>query len=1302
MYKQGGALFVILLMANIILAQQDCFEYSVNNELDVYNAQIAEVDHFSGSSLDVAVEGDIAFHVSGDGLIRAYDVSTPDVPILLDTEVVGQLFGAPDSYRAAKIGVDGSRVFVAWIGSSYPTEVKINKYVFSAGAFNLQGTFQPPQPGLCLVVDAIGAEDGLVALCVGNEFSLADMSSSDPASWTVLDVSQYGMGAEVVDLAMNDGLLWLSAGQGGLHCFDVAEPEAPVLIGHLGLAEGVYSCSVVTLDGRWCYFVGRPDAGEKNMIYEAVVSSGGGMTFVGSHSEFGTAIDDLAYSGGVLRVAAGQWIIALEPDGVGDAEYLRSYYFDDYIHTIDSEMDIIHVLSNYAYTIHERQDFGYFDNQQQQVVGLPAFSGVELIETADGAYAAVGGGNYLMLDDGDEELHGVYLYSLAGGGIQLASMVDTDCVTDIASVQQTVAVAVGHRFQPASHGIRIFSVIDGQLVSVQDKITFPGLVVESIEFDADQNLYACVGDDLKIFERTAGTWVEAGSLDLNPDDDHESRPVDVVTDATRIYVARGWDGLTVLRKEADPGAPTVVLAQSQPMGNFRDLLVVEQDGTYICAADSSGTQGDDLVLVDPEDGQILDNIGYGVMPASGPYGNMHWSGRYIYKTGEYGGFVVLEVDDGDLSIVGPGFAMTGVYTTDVTGFGDHILVTSFDTEWFGWLPDGLLQIHSRQCGDFTPSEIRYTNVSEFVSGLDYAGSPYSAVPFDLGGSYGRSMFVSTTGHRGQLYRSDPPQNGVPQFFNITGNVFVNGNEPATSLRGLSAVDYDNDGLTDLLVCGDAGGALYRNTGSQLVDVTAGEGLTAALEHSWMGVWGDYDRDGLVDLFICRAGDDDTADPDPSGLTEQVSRLFRNTGDGFVDVTAAAGLPTSATPSIAAAWGDADDDGDLDLWVGSYDAAKVPLLSYLYLNQDDGTFINGYGGAFPDDPAAVNGAIWADVDNDADLDLIVGSRLGENRVYINHPVGSFNGVGPLQPAAGVEASGLAILDHDLDGRTDIVLSSATRDPVVLENREHYAGPVFLDQTKVVDFTGEGPARGFAITDANGDGDPDLFVGRPLASQEFYYVVEENPAWTGRSDPPSNDWVGIRLEASAANNASCIGAKVIVTLPNNDRKVLAVDGGRGCGGQGDYVLVCGLGDDAPATVDVEVRWPGRFAQFETVPVNTVTTIQDLTAPEILEATVDVSITGVPDGPDIWTFRWETDVSSDRTLDWVEVTQPGQSVPTLVQGATTYRAAVGAGYVHEIEVALPCVVGMTTYRVGSGVANRTDVSDHHDERIRFCFTN
>lgn len=113
-------------MANINLAQPDCFEYSVNNGLDVYNAQISEIDQFSGSSLDVVVQDDIAFHVSGDGLIRAYDVGTPDVPILLDTEVVGSLFGAPDSYRAAKIGVDGSRVFVAWIGSAYPTEVKIN------------------------------------------------------------------------------------------------------------------------------------------------------------------------------------------------------------------------------------------------------------------------------------------------------------------------------------------------------------------------------------------------------------------------------------------------------------------------------------------------------------------------------------------------------------------------------------------------------------------------------------------------------------------------------------------------------------------------------------------------------------------------------------------------------------------------------------------------------------------------------------------------------------------------------------------------------------------------------------------------------------------------------------------------------------------------------------------------------------------------------------------------------------------------------------------------------------------------
>ncbi len=85
--------------------------------------------------------------------------------------------------------------------------------------------------------------------------------------------------------------------------------------------------------------------------------------------------------------------------------------------------------------------------------------------------------------------------------------------------------------------------------------------------------------------------------------------------------------------------------------------------------------------------------------------------------------------------------------------------------------------------------------------------------------------------------------------------------------------------------------------------------------------GDFDRDGHVDLYVTRL--------DAPGI------LFRNRGDGsFEDVTARAGLALDLAGS-GAAWGDLDNDGDLDLYVTSWGSARTRF--YLFVNGGDGTF-----------------------------------------------------------------------------------------------------------------------------------------------------------------------------------------------------------------------------------------------------------------------------------------------------------------------------------------------------------------------------
>ena len=161
------------------------------------------------------------------------------------------------------------------------------------------------------------------------------------------------------------------------------------------------------------------------------------------------------------------------------------------------------------------------------------------------------------------------------------------------------------------------------------------------------------------------------------------------------------------------------------------------------------------------------------------------------------------------------------------------------------------------------------------------------------------------------------------------HVFPNGGDESktwileTTGSGAAWIDYDNDGLQDAFLVSGEGGTnrLYRNRGDgKFTDVTASVGLESS---GWgQGVCvGDYDRDGFFDLFVTYWGQ---------------NRLYRNeSGERFREVTEAAGLRQDRVRyNTGCAFFDADNDGDLDLFVANYlevrfrddaQARRQPLL-----------------------------------------------------------------------------------------------------------------------------------------------------------------------------------------------------------------------------------------------------------------------------------------------------------------------------------------------------------------------------------------
>lgn len=161
---------------------------------------------------------------------------------------------------------------------------------------------------------------------------------------------------------------------------------------------------------------------------------------------------------------------------------------------------------------------------------------------------------------------------------------------------------------------------------------------------------------------------------------------------------------------------------------------------------------------------------------------------------------------------------------------------------------------------------------------------------------------------------------------------------------------------------------------------------------------DVDGDGYVDLLVRRGT---TAPEDLSaGGVRNTWLLLNDGGTGFVDVTEASGIlamredegPEVGRPTTIAAFGDVDNDGDLDLFTGletSDRAASLDESSELLLN--DGTGVFSLVGDEPMDAfdwlGAPAGASFADVDRDGLLDLWVTQASGlsgpiQDRLFVN--------------------------------------------------------------------------------------------------------------------------------------------------------------------------------------------------------------------------------------------------------------------------------------------------------------------------------
>lgn len=464
---------------------------------------------------------------------------------------------------------------------------------------------------------------------------------------------------------------------------------------------------------------------------------------------------------------------------------------------------------------------------------------------------------------------------------------------------------------------------------------------------------------------------------------------------------------------------------------------------------------------------------------------------------------------------------------------------------------------------------------------------------------------------------------VGQIFSVDPGVTLNN---GINSQGCSWIDIDNDGDLDMFVstgvfASPTANPVFINNGAGSFTQSSTAPLATDLTLTAGQTWGDYDNDGKIDLFLCNH--------------TVTNALYRNMGAGLFVKPSLGHMTSTSGFHYAAAWGDYDNDGWVDLLVCARNVTGPTsgTVPFLYHNNGDGTFARIITGDLVTVPHNYAYASWVDYDIDGDLDIFLttGSPdATENDVlYKNQLIETSAAVFVQDLTSTIVQDASDDLfpswgDYDNDGLPDLYVTTwdgfSSAKPNIL-----YHGTAPGQFEKVTN-----PATGGLITNASvstgatwgdydNDGDLDLFTSEQTSANNKLYSNNGNGTFAdvtasatltavagytshgaswgdfdrdgdldlfvvfGYGSPGSrnrlylnsgnnNNWLTITCNGFESNNRSGIGAKV---------KVLATIGGnpvwqyREVSSQNGFFSTCleqHFGLGAATLVDsVVVTWP-----------------------------------------------------------------------------------------------------------------------------------
>jgi enediyne biosynthesis protein E4 len=372
----------------------------------------------------------------------------------------------------------------------------------------------------------------------------------------------------------------------------------------------------------------------------------------------------------------------------------------------------------------------------------------------------------------------------------------------------------------------------------------------------------------------------------------------------------------------DP-TPKGTIPQKTGPAHWNRLFHQKSDGTFEDVTEKAGLAG----------------VGYGMGVAVGDFDNdgfedlyvTAYGGNKLYHNNGNGTFTDVTSRSG---VGGGGWSTSAAWVDlDNDGLLDLVVLRylqwDFDDIWCGEHREGgRAYCHPDTFKPVTPLVFhndgngRFTEVGQKIGlALPGKGLGIAIADYDLDGHI--DIFVANDSMPEFLFHNKG--DGTFEEKGLESQVAVDEDGRTYAGMGVDFDDFTNDGLPDLVVDNLANQmyAIYQNAGDgtfTYTTKTSGMGRISMLHSGWGLRLIDYDNDGWKDLLIAQGHDLDTiALTNPQLRYREPMLLARNTGHGFVDVSAASGkIFHEAWAARGLAVGDIDNDGRIDAVVSTND------------------------------------------------------------------------------------------------------------------------------------------------------------------------------------------------------------------------------------------------------------------------------------------------------------------------------------------------------------------------------------------------